>query len=332
MLRDGDHPTLMSYPPVVTTTPTDTPSTDTQPTPTDTQPISVQDVQPTAVHSDHFNLSIPQKELLRWHTRLGHVGFKPAKLITVPKCASCLFGKQKSRTTPGRRITHVRDETGHIRSDQFTPGQKVSVDHYICSTKGRLFTSYGKTDDNSMYSVGCIFVDHASGYVHNEFQAQMNMHQTLKSKEAFEAHCCDVGVTPVEYLTDNGSAFTSSGFTDQLKTFSQIVRFAGTGAHHQNALAERTIGTIMAISRTMLMHGATHWPHVIESSLCPMAVSHAIFIWNRMPDPINGLSPIPVMSTAGFTTCMFGAVQCMYWTNGCQMARRFPVGSHAHSA
>eukprot|EP00978_Attheya_sp_CCMP212_P005272 scaffold11685_cov41-Attheya_sp.AAC.1 len=131
MLRDGDHPRItpplcLTYPAVVTTTPTAA----TQPTPTDTQP--------TAVHSDNFNLSNPQKELLRWHTRLGHVGFKriqyllrtgvlgtsdamrrlqtaASKLITVPKCASCLFGKQKSRTTPGRRITHVRDETGHIR-------------------------------------------------------------------------------------------------------------------------------------------------------------------------------------------------------------------------
>eukprot|EP00978_Attheya_sp_CCMP212_P005219 scaffold11603_cov85-Attheya_sp.AAC.1 len=74
MLRDGDHPTLMSYPAVVSTTPT--PTADTQPTPTDTQPTTVQDVQPTAVHSDNFNLSNPQKELHRWHTRLGHVGFK----------------------------------------------------------------------------------------------------------------------------------------------------------------------------------------------------------------------------------------------------------------
>jgi hypothetical protein len=299
MLRDGDHPALFfAYPSVITNT-------------------------STAVHSDNFNLSNPQKELLRWHTRLGHVGFKriqyllrtgvlgtsdairrlqtaAAKLLQVPKCAACLFGKQKSRTTPGRRVTHIQDETGHLRRDQFTPGQKVSVDHYICSTKGRLFTSYGKTDDNSMYSGGCIFVDHASGYVHNEFQAQMNTHQTLKSKEAYEAHCRDVGVIPVEYLTDNGSAFTSSGFADQLKAFSQIVTFAGTGAHHHNALAERTIGTIMAISRTMLMHGATHWPDVIESSLWPMAVSHAIFIWNRMPDPTNGLSPIDVFTRSRY--------------------------------
>jgi hypothetical protein len=292
VLRDNGHPALMSYTAVIS------------------QNVSV-------VHPDNFNLSDPQKELLRWHTRLGHVGFKrvqyllrtgvlgvtdamrrlqvsAAKMIIVPKCAACLFGKQKSRSTPGRRLTHVVGETGRLRSEQFSPGQKVSVDHYICSTKGRLFTSYGKTDDSSMYSGGCIFVDHASGYVHNEFQAQMNTHQTLQSKDAYEAHCRDHGIIPIEYLTDNGSAFTSSGFADKLRTFEQIVNFAGTGAHHQNALAERTIGTIMSISRTMLMHASTHWPEVIDTNLWPMAVAHAIFIWNRMPDPTNGLSPIDV--------------------------------------
>jgi hypothetical protein len=292
VLRDNDHPALMSYTAVVNGN------------------LSV-------VHPDNFNLSDPQKELLRWHTRLGHVGFKrvqyllrsgvlgvtdamrrlqvsAAKMKIVPKCAACLFGKQKNRSTPGRRITHVGGETGQIRSEQYAPGQKVSVDHYICSTKGRLYTSYGKTDDSSMYSGGCIFVDHASGYVHNEFQAQMNTHQTLQSKNAFEAHCRDNGIIPVEYLTDNGSAFTSSGFTENLRTFQQIINFAGTGAHHHNALAERTIGTIMSISRTMLMHASTHWPEVIDTCLWPMAVAHAIFIWNRMPDPTNGLSPIDI--------------------------------------
>eukprot|EP00978_Attheya_sp_CCMP212_P028652 scaffold99575_cov58-Attheya_sp.AAC.1 len=97
----------MSYPAVVSATPTAT--ADTQPNAVqDVQPTAVQDVQPTAVHSDNFNLSNPQKELLCWHTQLRHVGFKriqyllrtgvlgtsnavrrlqtaAAKLITVPK-------------------------------------------------------------------------------------------------------------------------------------------------------------------------------------------------------------------------------------------------------
>ena len=61
------------------------------------------------------NLTAPQKELLRWHFRLGHrdmlatqhllrgghLGNDPVKLLAgkcaLPKCASCQFGKQKRK-------------------------------------------------------------------------------------------------------------------------------------------------------------------------------------------------------------------------------------------
>jgi hypothetical protein len=80
-----------------------------------------------------------------------------------PKCAACLFGKQKRRPSPGKLSTVVQDRAGAIKHSDLHPGQKVSVDHFICSTKGRLFTSRGKTPDEQMYTGGCIFVDHASG-------------------------------------------------------------------------------------------------------------------------------------------------------------------------
>ena len=53
--------------------------------------------------------------------------------------------------------------------------------------------------------------------------------------------CRDNGVVPVQYQSDNGSAFTLSGFTAKLKEFAQIICFAGTGAHHHNGTAERAI-------------------------------------------------------------------------------------------
>ena len=85
VLRDNDHPALIAY-------------------------IGTS----TVVHPDNFNLSNPQKELLRWHSRLGHVGFKrvqyllrtgvlgtsdalrrlqvaAAKMITIPKCAQRVY-------------------------------------------------------------------------------------------------------------------------------------------------------------------------------------------------------------------------------------------------
>ena len=41
----------------------------------------------------------------------------------------------------------------------------------------------------------------------------------------------------------------------------------------------------------MMMHSGIHWPEVAQASLWPMAVSHACYLWNHVPDPSNGLSP-----------------------------------------
>ena len=101
---------------------------------------------------------------------------------------------------------------------------------------------------------------------------------------------------PVEYLSDNGSSFTSRDFTEMMATVHQIIRFAGAGAHHQNGNAERAIRTIMSIARTMMLHSAIHWPEVADASLSPMAVQHAVYLHNHVPDPVTGLAPIDVFS------------------------------------
>lgn len=147
-----------------------------------------------------------------------------------------------------------------------------------------------------MYCGGALFIDHASGLVHVEFQQHLNTHETLRSKELFEAYCRDHGVVVQGYQTDNGSQFTSKGFSGQLATFQQTIRFAGAGAHHMNGTSERSIGTVMSIARTAMLHAAIHWPEVADSSLWPAAVNHAVFLWNHMPDEKTGLSPIDIFT------------------------------------
>lgn len=89
-----------------------------------------------------------------------------------------------------------------------------------------------------MFSGGCLFVDHASGFIQVEFQTSLNTHQTINAKENFELMCRDNGVIPQAYVSDNGSAFTSAAFTAKLRQFAQIIRFAGAGAHHHNGTEE----------------------------------------------------------------------------------------------
>jgi hypothetical protein len=277
-------------------------------------PFSVQHLHVPVVNPSNTNLSEAEKELLRWHQRLGHISFSKVqhlmqsgvlsasesarrlhtsccKIKSPPKCAACQFAKQCATSIPGRTTSIVRDRQGVLLSSNLLPCQEISVDHFVCSTKGRLFNSRGKSADKDLYCGGCIFVDHASGFVSIEFQSSLSSHATLASKVSFENMCRDYGVMPQKYLSDNGGAFTSKEFSDHLSAFHQHNRFAGVGAHHHNGHAERAIQTIMSISRAMILHSAMHWPELADTSLWPMAVSHAVFLWNHVPSLSTGLSP-----------------------------------------
>ena len=259
-------------------------------------------------------MSNAEKELLSWHERLGHLGFakiqflmrsgllassestrrlhRAAANLRPLKCAACIFAKQRSRSAPGMNRKLVQERAGILRKNNLLPGQEISVDHFVCSQKGRLFTSRGRSPDRDKYDGGCIFVDHASGLVHIQFQTVLTTHATIASKIAFESFCRDHGVVPQKYMSDNGSAFTSVDFTNHLSTFDQITRYAGVGAHHHNGHVERSIQTIMSIARAMLIHSSMHWPDVADVTLWPMAVAHAVFLWNHIPDPSTGVSPM----------------------------------------
>jgi hypothetical protein len=212
-----------------------------------------------------------------------------SKIQNPPKCAACQYGKQCRHPSPGKTSSVVRDRAGALKQDDLFAGQKIAVDHFVCSTRGCLFTSKGKTSENEMYCGRCIFVDHATGHLHVEFQKHLNTHETLEAKETFELMCHDHGVIPQAYHSDNGSSFRSSGFTARLREFAQVTSFAGAGAHHHNGTAERA--TIMNMSRTMMLHAAIHWPGVANLTLWPMAVAHAVYLYNHMPALDTGISP-----------------------------------------
>ena len=284
-------------------------------------PKAVAALEATITHVDdaNVNLSEAEKELLRWHFRLGHIGFKRVQFLMrsgvltrsesarrlhtaacrithPPKCAACLYGKQHRRSAPGQQTSAIKDRAGILKDGHLQPGEQVSVDHFICSTKGRLLTSKGKTAESEMYTGGCLFIDHASNFVHVEYQQHLTTHQTLEAKEKFELACRDVGVVPSSYLMDNGKCFTSEEFKNKLIDFQQVTRFAGVGAHHHNGNAERAIQTIMSIARTMMLHAAIHWPDVADTTLWPLAVSHAVYLHNHVPNHSTGIAPVDVFT------------------------------------
>ena len=147
------------------------------------------------------------------------------KLRSNPKCAACLFAKQTTRPMAGKTTSIIKDRAGVLKQDNLIPGQEVSVDHFICSTKGRLFTGYNKGNNSSCYCGGCIFCDHASGFLHVEFQSSLSSHDTLAAKTSFDSICMDYGVIIQKFMSDNGTAFTSKQFQDHLNEFQQVSKF-----------------------------------------------------------------------------------------------------------
>ena len=73
-----------------------------------------------------------------------------------------------------------------------------------------------------MYTGGALFMDKSSKQVQNLYQQHLNTHETLKAKQDFKLKYKDAGVISLEYISDNGSAFTSKSYTLHLSNSSQI--------------------------------------------------------------------------------------------------------------
>ena len=97
-------------------------------------------------------------------------------------------------------------------------------------------------------------MDHASGCIHSELQSSLNSHHTLQAKKSFEEVCAANGVVPQTYLSDNGTSFVNKEFEAHLQEFHQTIRHLSVGGHHSNGVAERSISTVMSVSRAMLHH------------------------------------------------------------------------------
>jgi hypothetical protein len=46
----------------------------------------------------------------------------------------------------------------------------------------------------------------------------------------------------------------------------------------------------------MMLHAAIHWPDVANSTLWPMAIVHAVYLYNHMPALDTGISPVDMFT------------------------------------
>ena len=177
------------------------------------------------------NLTSAQKLLLRWHFKLGHLGFSAVQWLgrkgwlgphgekmgeaklEAPKCAACQFGKQGRTPIPTHHST--KDATGSLTKDKLEPGQLVFSDQYESRLPGWAFTSKGLVSSSLKYGEGTLFIDAASGYIHVSHQVGHTAAETIESKMRFEREALTNGVSVQAYHTDNG-VFTSKEFMREL--------------------------------------------------------------------------------------------------------------------
>ena len=123
----------------------------------------------------NVNLSESEKELLRWHQRLGHISIRrvqwlmrqgllstsertrslhstASKLAHGPMCAACQYAKQRRTPAPGTLRKVIKDQLQALKTDNLYPGARISVDHFHCNPLGRLITSFGKEKSSTAAS------------------------------------------------------------------------------------------------------------------------------------------------------------------------------------
>eukprot|EP00957_Ditylum_brightwellii_P113825 8678064-Ditylum_brightwellii.AAC.1 len=256
---------------------------------------------------------------MRWYCKLGHYFLKWIQLLmqtgqdgqppVIPMptnsqpnccdttgllCASCQYGKGAQT---GTRATYSKETApGALRAEDLTPGKMVSEDQYISKIKGCLPHTKGKESALSRYSGGTIFYDHASKLIHISNQVTLIASDTVCGKLKCERVAAGHGFTIEQYHGDNG-IFKSQLWSDSCEEAGQLpTSMGGVGAHHQNAVAEQSIGTIVRSARTMLLHATIYWPKVFDLMFWPFALQYAVGIWNCMPDINMKLSPMDIFS------------------------------------
>eukprot|EP00957_Ditylum_brightwellii_P038987 2947030-Ditylum_brightwellii.AAC.1 len=76
----------------------------------------------------------------------------------------------------------------------------------------------------------------------------------------------------------------------------QPTEMSGIGTDHQNAMAEKAIGTVVRSARTMLLHTAIYWPEETNLMIWPFVLDYAVDLWNRTPDVKSRISPLDKFS------------------------------------
>jgi hypothetical protein len=258
------------------------------------------------------NFSGPQRELLLWHHKLGHINFDwlqtlarqgrdsnkrrvfESKFASIANCcallcAACQMGKGKRRPTGAKHAFDINKMK--LKEETLRPGDRLHIDQYKSATTGRLPHTKGHEKSSFQYNGGLIAVDGASGKVFVRHQVSLAAGETIQAMRAIVQDARDHGIRFKRIHTDN-APFNAIEFRDFVAHELHAEQtFSGVGAHHQAGIAERAIGTITSWARTMMLHSIIHWPDAADIELWPFAMDHAVYLWNSLSRKDTLLSP-----------------------------------------
>jgi len=298
--------------------------------------------------AENENISPAQKELLKWHWKLG-IGMYPiqemmcerhyedpdgrttilpaitqpknpsARNCIVPPCQSCLLARVKKRSPNVSWTQPLEDREGAITRDRYEVGDFVSTDQFICKTPGHLPTGYRRESQNRHFQGSTIYNDAASGLIWVENQVSLGANITVMGKACFEQWLCDQCVFKVKHYHGDNGIFSAEEYRCDCDEKGKSQSFSGVGAQHQNARAERAIQTIMYMARTLMVHASLHWTErgSDDLSLWSFAVKNSVWIYNRVPNACSGLTPLELVTKERsdyreILRCMCGDAQCMF--------------------
>ena len=284
-------------------------------------------VLPCVTQADNQNLTSGQKALLLWHFRLGisvsdvqqlmkgHtatlsdgstqyfppvIPAKPASAANcpLPPCPTCKISSARKKNPPSPTVGKKDDtKVDVLARERYLPGDFVSSDQFKVPVPGRRLWGFGKEKDQDLYTCGTVFHDMASSYIWMEFQSDGSAGETLKGKIRFEDYLSTLGVSIKHLHSDNG-IYIAKDFQDDCSSKGQKQSFSGVGAQFENGCAEKAIQTIFWMARTFMLHVALRWnEHEVDNPrLWPFAVQHAVWIYNRLPNRVTGLTPLERLS------------------------------------
>jgi len=184
------------------------------------------------------NISASQKELLKWHWKLGIEMYRSQEMmherhykdpdgrttilpaIIQPKNASarncidpphqsCFLACAKKCSPKVSRTQPLEDREGAITRDQYKVDGFVSTDQLICKMPGRLLTRYGRESQDCRFLGGTIYNDAASGLIWVENQVSLGANETVMGKARFEQWLWDQCVSEVKHYHGENGIFSA---------------------------------------------------------------------------------------------------------------------------